>query len=171
MTDSAVPTLAIGIANSPDGRRRLAQLLGGAEAFLIVSNVDQARQFLDGVAPTSLGAVPGPPDGVDDPVPPGVADELPAGLRVDSDRRLLCWRNREVALTPLEHDFLRCLTGMPGRVWTYEKLHLEVWGNAHVGRGSDIHSTVRRVRGKLARIGAAVTIDAIRGVGIRLVSA
>ena len=155
MTDSAVPTLAIGIADSPDGRRRLAQLLGGAEAFLIVSNVDQARKFLDGVAPAPAG-----PD-----------DEEPSGLRVDSDRRLLCWRNREIALTPLEHDFLRCLIGMPGRVWTYEKLHLEVWGNAHVGRGSDIHSTVRRLRGKLARIGAAVTIDAIRGVGIRLVPA
>jgi len=163
MTDSSVPTLAIGIASSPDGRRKLAQLLGGTEAFLIVSNLDQARQFLDGVAPM--------PPGLDGEAVDEADDDGPSGLRVDSDRRLLCWMNREIALTPLEHDFLRCLIDAPGRVWPYQKLHLEVWGNAHVGRGSDIHSTVRRVRGKLARLGAAVTIDAIRGVGIRLVPA
>jgi hypothetical protein len=148
MTDSAIPSLAIGIASSADGRRKLAQLLEGSEAFLIVSTPDQARQLLHVVAPPSPA---GPPE----------------GLRVDSDRRMLCWYDREVALTPLEHDFLRCLVAAPGRVWTYEKLHLAVWGNDHVGRGSDIHSMVRRVRAKLARLGAAATIHAIRGVGIR----
>jgi hypothetical protein len=155
MTDSPVLPLAIGIASSPDGRRQLALLLGGTEAFLIVSNADQARQFLDVVSPV--------------PVEP--VREGPDGLCIDSDRRVLCWMDREIALTPLEHDFLNCLIDMPRRVWTYEKLHVAVWGNAHVGRGSDIHSMVRRVRGKLVRLGAAVTIDAIRGVGIRLVPA
>ncbi|HET6479164.1 MAG TPA: winged helix-turn-helix domain-containing protein [Actinoplanes sp.] len=151
MTEIAVPSLAIGIASSPDGRKRLAQLLGGTEAFLIVSTAEQARQFLDVVAPPVVEA--------------GAAQ--PTGLRIDSDRRVLCWLDREVELTPLEHDLLRCLVGAPGRVWTYEKLHLEVWGNEHVGRGSDIHSTVRRLRAKLVRLGAAATIHAIRGVGIR----
>ena len=80
---------------------------------------------------------------------------------------MLRWLDREVDLTPLEHDFLSCLVAAPGRVWTYEKLHLEVWGSEHVGRGSDIHSMVRRVRAKLARLGTAATIHAIRGVGIR----
>jgi len=155
MTEISVPTLAIGIASSPDGRKKLAQLLGGTEAFLIVSTPDQARQFLDVVSP---------PDSIPDPL----GDEPASGLHVDSDRRVARWLDREVSLTPLEHDFLCCLVGVPGRIWTYEKLHLEVWGNDHVGRGSDIHSTVRRVRGKLARIGAAVTIHAIRGVGVRL---
>ena len=150
MTDSAVPSLAIGIASSPDDRKKLAQLLGGTEAFVIVSTVEQGRQFLDGVAP-----------------PPTPGDGSP-GLRIDSDRRVLCWRDRETGLTPLEHDFLRCLLAAPGQVWTYEELHLKVWGNTHVGRGSNIHSTVRRLRGKLARLGALVTIHAIRGVGIRL---
>ncbi len=151
MTDSAVPTLAIGIASTPDARKKLAQLLGGTEAFLIVSTADQARQFLDVVAP-----------------PAGPSATTPSGLQIDSDRRVLRWLDREVDLTPLEHDFLSCLVAAPGRVWTYEKLHLEVWGNEHVGRGSDIHSMVRRVRAKLARLGAVATIHAIRGVGIRL---
>ncbi|MGW4498734.1 winged helix-turn-helix domain-containing protein [Micromonospora sp. NPDC004336] len=89
-------------------------------------------------------------------------------LSVDSDRRVLRWRDREVALTRLEHDLLLCLVGAPGQVWTYERLHLEVWGNAHLGRGSDMHSVVRRVRGKLARLNASATIHAVRGVGFRL---
>ncbi|MGW4498733.1 hypothetical protein ACWENR_08955 [Micromonospora sp. NPDC004336] len=40
-------SLVIGIASSPAERRQLARLLGGSEAFLIVSSVDQAREFLD----------------------------------------------------------------------------------------------------------------------------
>ncbi|WP_250002975.1 winged helix-turn-helix domain-containing protein [Actinoplanes sp. M2I2] len=153
MTEIAVPSLAIGIASSADGRMRLAHLLGGAEAFLIVATADQARQFLDVVSPPAVV----------------VADPEPPGLRLDSDRRVVCWLDREIEVTRLEHDFLRCLVEAPGRVWTYEKLHLEVWGNGHVGRGSDIHSIVRRLRAKLALLGAVATIHAIRGVGIRLV--
>ncbi|MFG2008475.1 winged helix-turn-helix domain-containing protein [Micromonospora sp. NPDC048868] len=94
----------------------------------------------------------------------------PTDLSVDSDRRVLRWLDREVELTRLEHDFLRCLVGAPGQVWTYERLHLEVWGNVHLGRGSDMHSVVRRVRRKLARLGASASIHAVRGVGFRLAS-
>lgn len=150
MTEIEGPTLAIGIAPSADGRRKLAQLLGSTEAFLIVSSADQVRQFLDVVSP------------------PGAAmtEVASPGLRIDSDRRVLCWLEREVALTPLEHDLLCCLVAAPGRVWAYEKLHLAVWGNRHLGRGSDIHSTVRRVRAKLEGLGSGATIHAVRGVGI-----
>ena len=163
MTGITVASLAIGIAASPGGRKKLAELLGGTEAFLIVSSVDQARRFLDGVTPSG-------------PVTPVVltepehrpADTAPSVLTVDSDRRVLRWEDREIALTPLEHDFIGCLIGAPGQIWTYERLHLEVWGNEHLGRGSDIHSVVRRVRDKLARLGASATIHAVRGVGFRL---
>jgi hypothetical protein len=196
MTAGPVAPLAIGIASSPDDRQRLAQLLGATDAFLIVSTVDQARQFLnvvaaraDVVAPGGMVAAPGAmvltaadlvspvaaepvPTAVAEPVPSAVAEPSPSvvgpALIVDSDRRVLCWLDREIPLTPLEHDFMRCLTGAPGRVWTYQRLHLEVWGNAHVGRGSDIHSVVRRVRSKLALLNAKATIHAIRGVGFRL---
>ncbi|SBT44687.1 winged helix-turn-helix domain-containing protein [Micromonospora narathiwatensis] len=164
-----IPTasLVIGIASSPDERKQLAQLLAGTAAFLIVSSVDQAREFL---------GVPGAPrvtaPAVEPAVPEAVADVgTPPGLSVDSDRRVLRWSDREIELTPLEHDFLRCLVGTPGQVWTYERLHLQVWGNRHLGRGSDMHSVVRRVRHKLARLDAAATIHAVRGVGFRLATA
>ncbi|MDG4801920.1 winged helix-turn-helix domain-containing protein [Micromonospora sp. WMMD980] len=89
-------------------------------------------------------------------------------LAVDSDRRVLRWRDREVGLTPLEHDLLVCLTGTPGQVWTYARLHRAVWGNDHLGRRSDMHSVVRRLRHKLGRLDATATIHAVRGVGFRL---
>jgi len=162
-----IPTasLVIGIASSPDERKQLAQLLAGTAAFLIVSSVDQAREFLG--VPGAPRVTPAP--AVEPAVPEAVAGVgTPPGLSVDSDRRVLRWSDREIELTPLEHDFLRCLVGTPGQVWTYERLHLQVWGNRHLGRGSDMHSVVRRVRHKLARLDAAATIHAVRGVGFRL---
>jgi len=160
MTGNPVASLAIGIASTPDERKKLAELLGGTEAFLIVSSVDQARRFLDVVETSGAIAAAQPA--------PSVAPPAPPALSVDSDRRVLRWQDREIGLTPLEHDFLHCLVGTPGQIWTYQRLHLAVWGNEHLGRGSDIHSVVRRARGKLAGLGASATIQAIRGVGFRL---
>jgi DNA-binding response OmpR family regulator len=161
----AVP-LIIGIAPSAAERRQLAQLLGGTEAFLIVASVEQAREFLDAAVPrttTPASTVSTAPDG-------GAEEDAPRppDLSVDSDRRVLRWLDREVELTRLEHDFLHRLLGAPGQVFTYERLHLEVWGNQHLGRGSDIHSVVRRIRRKLAKVEAAATIHSVRGVGFRL---
>ena len=81
------------------------------------------------------------------------------------------WKDREVPLTRLEHDFLHCLVKEPGQVWTYQRLHHAVWGNEHLGHGSHIHSVVKRLRQKLAELGASVTIHAVRGVGFHLLPA
>ncbi|MCW3814038.1 winged helix-turn-helix domain-containing protein [Micromonospora sp. DR5-3] len=163
----AIPSesLVIGIASSPAERRQLARLLGGTEAFLIVSTVQQAREFLDAAGAPAAAAAGQPAivDATEEMGPPP-----PPELIVDSDRRVLRWLDREIDLTPLEHDFLVCLVGTPGQVWTYEQLHLKVWGNEHLGRGSDMHSVVRRVRRKLARLDASAAIHAVRGVGFRL---
>ncbi|MEV4766994.1 winged helix-turn-helix domain-containing protein [Micromonospora chokoriensis] len=195
MQGTPVASLVIGIASSPAERRHLARLLGGSDAFLIVSTVDQAREFLGVVeAPTTATSPNGPvPAGAPQataglaPAPQATAGLAPAqhatavlaevapspqlpppDLAVDSDRRVLRWRDQEIDLTRLEHDVLLCLVHAPGQIWTYERLHLEVWGNRHLGRGSDMHSVVRRVRGKLARLNAATTIHSVRGVGFRL---
>ncbi|WP_320069107.1 winged helix-turn-helix domain-containing protein [Micromonospora sp. RTGN7] len=181
---SGIAPLAIGIASSGAQRRQLAELFGGTEAFLIVSSVDQARQFLGvvrqpdaaaaavaavaaAVAAAALAAVAVPARAAFAEATAPTCPPIPE-LSVDSDRRVLCWRGREVELTPLEHDLVRCLVGTPGHVWTYQRLHREVWGTAHLGRGSDMHSVVRRLRSKLARLGAAATIHSVRGIGFRL---
>ncbi|MCZ7374833.1 winged helix-turn-helix domain-containing protein [Micromonospora sp. WMMC250] len=193
MQGTPVASLVIGIASSPAERRHLARLLGGTDAFLIVSTVDQAREFLGVVeAPTGATSPDGPGPavapqteavlapaqaaaGLAAPQATAVLAEVapspqlpPPDLAVDSDRRVLRWRDQEIDLTRLEHDVLLCLVHAPGQIWTYERLHLEVWGNRHLGRGSDMHSVVRRVRGKLARLNAATTIHSVRGVGFRL---
>ncbi|RSM62213.1 transcriptional regulator [Actinoplanes sp. ATCC 53533] len=156
-------TLTIGIASSPEDRQRLAQVLGATEAFLIVSSVDQARHFLNVVeASAAAGKPPDPPAA--EPVP----EATRPALSVDSERRVLRWQHREIELTPLEHALMRCLVTGPGQVWTFQRLHLEVWGTEHLGRGSDIHSVVRRVRAKLALLNATARIHAVRGVGFRL---
>ncbi|MEU4642968.1 winged helix-turn-helix domain-containing protein [Micromonospora sp. NPDC023814] len=163
-------SLVIGIASSPAERRQLARLLGGTEAFLIVSSVDQAREFLDLVETPPPGAV-APAVQTVVAAAAGGTTVPPPDLSVDSDRRVLRWQDREIELTRLEHDLLLCLVGAPGQVWTYERLHLKVWGNEHLGRGSDMHSVVRRVRRKLAGLNASATIHAVRGVGFRLAPA
>lgn len=94
-----------------------------------------------------------------------------SGLRLDVDRRVVRWKDREARLTKLEHDFLHCLVEEPGKVWTYQRLHHAVWGNEHLGHGSHIHSVVKRLRQKLAALGATVTIHAVRGVGFHLLAA
>ncbi|MEU4551779.1 winged helix-turn-helix domain-containing protein [Micromonospora violae] len=160
-------SLVIGIASSPAERRHLARLLGGSDAFLIVSTVDQAREFL-GVVEASPVPAPATRTALAEVTPSPQPPPPPPDLAVDSDRRVLRWRDQEIDLTRLEHDVLLCLVHAPGQVWTYERLHLEVWGNRHLGRGSDMHSVVRRVRGKLARLNAAATIHSVRGVGFRL---
>ena len=167
-------SLIIGVAATTAERVQLARLLGEADALLLVSNADQARAFLDltgvAVAPSAAVAVPAvaAPATAERWIQAVRAPEPVAGLRLDVDRRVVRWKDREMPLTRLEHDFLHCLVTEPGRVWTYQRLHHAVWGNEHLGHGSHIHSVVKRLRQKLANLGATVTIHAVRGVGFHL---
>ncbi|WP_134124190.1 winged helix-turn-helix domain-containing protein [Kribbella kalugense] len=168
-------SLIIGVAASTAERVNLARLLGEADALLLVSSADQARAFLELTGVTAAGPVLAPPT-VLQPAPikavPAMAAPAPVGeLRLDVDRRVVRWKDREMPLTRLEHDFLHCLVTEPGRVWTYQRLHHAVWGNEHLGHGSHIHSVVKRLRQKLANLGATVTIHAVRGVGFHLLPA
>ena len=169
MREPAATSLVIGVASTPAERVRLAGLLAGADAFLLVSTPEQARAFLD------LTGVQAPlPEQAQTAkaelavVPPPLSVVVSPELQLDIERRILRWRDREVGLTRLEHDFLHCLVAEPGEVWTYQRLHSAVWGNEHLGHGSHIHSVVKRLRRKLARVGANTTIHAIRGVGFHL---
>jgi hypothetical protein len=170
-------SLIIGVATSTAERVQLVRLLGGADALLLVSSADQAREFLELTGTTSpTGPVVLTPAVLPSPVEvpaqieavPDAVSPLETELYLDVDRRVVRWKDREVPLTRLEHDFLHCLVKEPGRVWTYQRLHHAVWGNEHLGHGSHIHSVVKRLRQKLAHLGATVTIHAVRGVGFHL---
>jgi hypothetical protein len=190
MERSSDSSLIIGVATSTAERVQLVRLLADAEALLLVSSADEARAFLELTAMTSpAGPVvltPAVLPGTGEPavaqieaprsvstVPvavaaPAAVPEVETELYLDVDRRVVRWKDREVPLTRLEHDFLHCLVKEPGRVWTYQRLHHAVWGNEHLGHGSHIHSVVKRLRQKLANLGATVTIHAVRGVGFHL---
>ncbi|GAA0600698.1 winged helix-turn-helix transcriptional regulator [Kribbella sandramycini] len=167
MEGTSESSLIIGVATSTAERVQLARLLGDADALLLVSSAEQARVFLE--LTESLSATAAPVVVAPSVVPqldqPAPTDEE---LFLDVERRTVRWRDREVPLTRLEHDFLHCLVEEPGRVWTYQRLHHAVWGNEHLGHGSHIHSVVKRLRQKLAELGATVTIHAVRGVGFHL---
>ncbi|MEU4607139.1 winged helix-turn-helix domain-containing protein [Kribbella sp. NPDC023972] len=184
MERSSDSSLIIGVATSTAERVQLVRLLGEAEALLLVSSADQARAFLELTATTPAGPVvlaptvlPGGEQAADAPAAVAQIEAVPrpaavpapdTELFLDVDRRVVRWKDREVPLTRLEHDFLHCLVKEPGRVWTYQRLHHAVWGNEHLGHGSHIHSVVKRLRQKLAHLGATVTIHAVRGVGFHL---
>jgi len=151
--------MVIGIALSAAERARLAQHVSSPAALLLVSTADEALAYLDNQQTEQRDG--GDPSGGD------AADQ--SGLRIDVDRHLLVWRDHEVAVTPLERQLMACLLARPGKVWSFAHLHEEVWGTRHLGAGSDVHSVVKRLRRKLAWLGCPVEIQALRGVGFRLV--
>lgn len=172
--------MVIAIASSMEERARLAGALDGS-VVLLVSSPAEALEVLS-------GAVSGTPAPVGVPVPrgasrvsvvqqakPGFAapTRLPvrsaSGLEVDSDWRVARCADREVRLTPLEHDLLVCLLDGDGHIETFESLQRRVWGNDHLGGRSHVQSVVKRLRRKLAELSSPLQIDAVRGVGLRLV--
>jgi DNA-binding response OmpR family regulator len=121
----------------------------------MVSSADEVLGILRGIAPRDVSN--------DDAVV-----VLPQ-LRLDSDRRIASWFGDEVDLTPLEYAMLACLLSKPGRMWSFEALYERVWHTAYLGNRAEIHSLVKRLRGKLRQLNNSLTIEAIRGVGFRLV--
>ena len=166
--DIGSPGVIIAIASSIEERVRLARLLGCHAPVMLVASREEAVALLGAADP------PAPPPTVL-PVAP-VFPVAPArsrrpGVEVDSDWRTATWAGRSVALSPLEHDLLVCLLEEVGHTVTFGELHRRVWGNDHLGDHSDVQSVVKRLRRKLADLQSPVQIQAVRGVGLRLVDA
>lgn len=65
-----------------------------------------------------------------------------------------------------EFNLLCLLASSPGRVFTFEQLSQEVWGDEYQLTENSLHSCVRRVRRKLESVpGNMCCIKNIRGVG------
>ena len=154
------PALLIAVAPTHEERLRVARLIGQDVAVMIVASREEAVALLLG--------------NDDRPDPPGRrAGEYPArvttiGLTVDSDLRTASYQGVSVALSPLEHDLLRCLVRDAGRTWPFEVLHREIWGTGHLGGLADVQSVVKRLRRKLRDLRCPVRISSVRGVGLRL---
>ena len=100
-------------------------------------------------------------------VAPSGPEVVDAGrLRIDRRERRVLIDGREVALAPREHDLLVELAGDPGALFTREALMSSVWDENWFGSTRTLNVHVAALRDKL---GDAVAIETVRGVGYRLV--
>jgi DNA-binding response OmpR family regulator len=97
----------------------------------------------------------------------GAAGTLRAGrAKLDLDGRRLLVDGAEVELTRREFDLLAELMQHAGRALTREQLLERAWGSSyHSAKTVDVH-----VAGLRRKLGDAVAITALRGVGYRLES-
>lgn len=86
------------------------------------------------------------------------------GVELDFVERRCFVDGKAVELTRREFDLLETLLRHPGRVHTREQLLAAAWGTTFVSEKTvDVH-----VAGLRRKLGRAVTITALRGVGYRL---
>ena len=98
-----------------------------------------------------------------EPVPQ--SDVLEVGrVRADPSSRRAWVDDRELDLTRREFDLLAALLAAPGRVYTRDQLLDHAWGTRYVSTKTvDVHlSGLRR------KLGDAVSVRTVRGVGYRL---
>jgi DNA-binding response OmpR family regulator len=89
-------------------------------------------------------------------------------LEVDLTERRAWWSDQPLDLTEHELNMLATLAEDPDRAWTFEELVAKVWGVDFYGDPDMVHAAVKRLRKKLAKAGADLTIQSVRGVGFRL---
>jgi DNA-binding response OmpR family regulator len=95
----------------------------------------------------------------------------PGGLKLDPERREVSVGNTLLDLTRLEFDLLHTLLLNADRVLTRERLLEQVWGYDFTGDTRAVDSVVKRLRACLrAADSKADTIEAVRGLGYKLVS-
>ncbi len=101
--------------------------------------------------------------------PPAPAEKLVrrGRLVLDPDRHRCTWDDREVALTVTEFGLLLSLAGVAGKVYTREELVERAWGIGHHITDRTVDSHVRRIRKKLADVGAD-PVETVYGLGYRL---
>lgn len=88
-------------------------------------------------------------------------------LTVDSERFEARRGGQSVPLTVTEQALLKILLSRPGKVFAREELIEAAYGPAHALSDRTIDSHVRRVRQKLATLGADL-IETVHGAGYRL---
>ena len=105
----------------------------------------------------------------------GAGQDLPrtiGPLTLDLRRRVLVRGGDEVSLTAREMELLGALAGRAGDALTRSELLATVWGPSFDGEPNVVDVYVGYLRQKLrALAGDEVTIQAVRGVGFRLVAA
>jgi DNA-binding response OmpR family regulator len=94
-------------------------------------------------------------------------DHLP--LTADPDTRRAAINGKEIELTRVEFDLLRCMLDAPGRVFTRAQLIERIWGDNFAITDRTVDSHVKALRRKVSDAGGdAQLIETVRGVGYRV---
>jgi DNA-binding response OmpR family regulator len=103
-------------------------------------------------------------------VRPTTVDDTALGTRLKIDRRArrVHLDDQEISFTPKEYELLSFLAEEPGAVFTREQIMEAVWDANWFGPTKTLDVHVGALRRKL---GDAVAIETVRGVGFRLVIA
>ncbi|MBA2945131.1 response regulator transcription factor [Streptomyces himalayensis] len=94
------------------------------------------------------------------------SDRYGSRLTIDRKAARVHLDGEEVALAPKEYDLLAFLTEEPGALMSREQIMEAVWDANWFGPTKTLDVHVAALRRKLA---GAVTIEAVRGVGFRLI--
>ena len=78
--------------------------------------------------------------------------------------------NRQISLTRTEFDFVRLLIEQPKRVFTREQVIEAIGGSVDFSSDHLLDTHASRIRIKVKNAGGPKIIDAVRGVGYRLMS-
>ena len=89
-------------------------------------------------------------------------------LSIDLERRQVYRQDRPIELRTKEFDLLVALARNPGVVLSRERLLEIVWGYDYLGESRTVDVHLSRLRDTLD--GSTVTIEAVRGVGYRLIA-
>lgn len=160
--------LVLIVADTAEQRLALTAGLPVDTPILLATDITAARRVLarlpgaSGRAARQTG-----PAAPSRPSTDGRPQRLP--LRLREDRLSLAMADREVQLTRLEFALLRYLVPRAGQVVTFEQLSQVGWHTAYLGNGAHMHAAIGRLRAKLADLGAPVLLEAVRGLGFRLV--
>jgi DNA-binding response OmpR family regulator len=150
--------LLVCVSPDPGVRERVARQLDGGGIVVMCPDVDALLALL-------TAAVPVPS------APPAALPAPGPDLVVDVDDHQVRWRGTALPLTRLEVDLVAQLASQPVRVWPYDRLFAAVWGSSYLGDNSILHSAMKRLRRKLREVGDGLSIDTVRGIGYRLVTA
>ncbi len=88
-------------------------------------------------------------------------------LSMDLARHRCTWRDTAIVLTVTEFALLETLARAPGRVFSRDQLVDHAYGGDHVITDRTVDSHIRRVRSKLATVGAD-PIETVYGLGYRM---
>ncbi|MGH3346524.1 MAG: winged helix-turn-helix domain-containing protein [Nocardioides sp.] len=147
------PPVVVCIAERAEERGRLAEMFDGVGVLVIASDTESATRFLrDREDRTN-----------EEPIRLG-------GLRIDLAQHEASWDGVPLPLTTHEFAVLVCLVDPPRRMWTYRQLHDRAWEDAYLTGPAAVQSVIKRLRRKLRAANASLSVEAVRGLGFRLIT-